>query len=301
VLSTLGALAVIAVLGFVLAGRRGQFTAALDSAPISLLGLAVVLQIISLLARTEAWNVCVRAAGGTVSRRLLFRAAGVGYLASLVNGSAGVVVRIASLRRVAPHDTPGVPALVAAEVPIITVEVALAAIFSFTLVAPLGVPWWVPLIAVAATIGVVAVLRRVSQYHRTGLWAGLAIMRNQGRGRMIAFAVLAVCAQVLRNWLMLRAIGVNVSVFDAMALLIAMFTVGQLPIGPSIGPAAAVLILGHHGVAATAAAGVLLTVTGVVGSLCYAGWAIIDRIVAGRLNPSPDVAVASLAVTPTSA
>jgi hypothetical protein len=118
---------------------------------------------------------------------------------------------------------------------------------------------------------------------------------------MIAFAVLAVCAQVLRNWLMLRAIGVNVSVFDAMALLIAMFTVGQLPIGPSIGPAAAVLILGHHGVAATAAAGVLLTVTGVVGSLCYAGWAIIDRIVAGRLNPSPDVAVATLAVTPTSA
>jgi len=34
---------------------------------------------------------------------------------------------------------------------------------------------------------------------------------------------------------------------------------------------------------------------------CYAGWAIIDRIVTGRLNPSPDVAVATLAVTPTSA
>jgi hypothetical protein len=33
-----------------------------------------------------------------------------------------------------------------------------------------------------------------------------------------------------------------------------------------------VLILGHHGVAATAAAGVLLTVTSVLGSLCYAAW-----------------------------
>ena len=82
---------------------------------------------------------------------------------------------------------------------------------------------------------------------------------------MIAFTVLAVCAQVARNWLMLHAIGVNVSVFDAMALLIAMFTLGQLPIGPSIGPAAAVLILGTHGIAATAAAGVLLAVTGVAG------------------------------------
>jgi uncharacterized membrane protein YbhN (UPF0104 family) len=301
VLSTLGALAVTGVLGFVLAGRRGQFSAALHSAPISLLGLAVLLQILALLARTEAWNVCVRAAGGTVTRRLLFRAAGIGYLASLVNGSVGMVVRIASLRRLAPQATPGVPALVAAEIPIITVEVALAAIFSFTLIAPLGVPWWVPLIAVGVTIGAVAALRRVSQCRRTGLWSGLAIMRKHGRGRMIAFTLLAVCAQVARNWLMLHAIGVDVSVFDAMALLIAMFTVGQLPIGPSIGPAAAVLILGQHGVAATAAAGVLLTVTGVVGSLCYATWAITDRIVTGRLNPSPDPAVATLAVTPTSA
>ena len=301
VLSALGAVAVTAVLGFVLAGRRGQFTAALHSAPISLLGLAVLLQVIALLARTEAWNVCVRAAGGTVTRRLLFRAAGIGYLASLVNGSVGVVVRIASLRRLAPQDAPAVPALVAAEVPIITVEVALAAIFSFTVIAPLGVPWWVPLIAVGAVVGAVAALRRVSECHRTGLWAGLAIMRTQGRGRMIAFALLAVCAQVVRNWLMLHAIGVNVSVFDAMALLIAMFTVGQLPIGPSIGPAAAILILGRHGVAATAAAGVLLTVTSVTGTLCYAAWSITDRVVTGRVNPTPDAAVASLAVTPTSA
>ena len=150
------------------------------------------------------------------------------------------------------------PALVAAEVPIITVEVALAAVFSFTLIAPLGVPWWVPAIAVAVQAGAVVGLRRVSERRRTGLWAGLAVFRKQSRGRMIAFTLLAVCAQVARNWLMLHAIGVEVSIFDAMALLIAMFTLGQLPIGPSIGPAAAVLILGAHGVAATAAAGVLL-------------------------------------------
>ena len=134
--------------------------------------------------------------------------------------------------------------------------------------------------------GAVAVLRRVSERHRAGVWAGLAVVRDRGRARMIAFTLLAVCAQVARNWLMLRAIGVNVSVFDAMALLIAMFTLGQLPVGPSIGPAAAVLILGAHGVAATAAAGVLLTVTGTAGSLSYAAWAITDRIVAGRLTPA---------------
>lgn len=298
-LSILGALVVTGVLTFALAGQRRQFIAALHTAPISLLALAVSLQIVALLARSEAWNICVHAAGGTVSRRVLFRAAAVGYVASVLNGSVGMAARITSLRRAAPRTTPSVPALMAAEVPIITVELALVAIFSFTLVAPLSVPWWVPVIIVGLTAGVVAALGRFSQRHRTGLWAGLAILRIPGRGRLITFTLLAVCAQVARNWLMLQAIGVNISVFDSMALLIVMFTVGQLPIGPSTGPAAAVLILGANGVAAVAAAGVLLTATGIVGSLCYAAWAITDRIAGGPLDVSADAAVPPVAAAPT--
>jgi uncharacterized membrane protein YbhN (UPF0104 family) len=299
VLSVLGTVVVAATLGFVLAGRSGQFTAALHRAPISLLASAALLQIVALLARSEAWNICVRAAGGTVTRRLVFRAAGVGYLASIINGSVGMAARIASLRRVAPQTTPRVPALVAAEVPIITVEIALAAIFSFTLIGPLGIPWWVPLAAILVMGGAVAALRHFSGCHRTGLWAGLAVLRKRGRGRMAAWTVLAVCAQVARNWMMLHAIGVNVSVFDAMGLLIAMFTLGQLPVGPSVGTAAAVLILGAHGVALTAAAGVLLTVTGTVGSLCYATRAVTDRLVAGRITASAEAVAAPVAAVPT--
>ena len=295
-LSVLGAVAVTGVLGFVLAGRRGQFVAALHSAPISLLALAVLLQVVALLARSEAWRICVGAAGGSVCRRLLFRAAGVGYLASVVNGSVGMAVRIASLRRVAPDRAPRVPALLAAEVPIITVEIALAALFSFTLVQPLSVPLWVPAVAISVMVAAVLGLRRVSEHRRTGLWAGLAILRRTGRRRMIVLTVSAVVAQVARNWLMLRAIGVDVSPFDAMAWLIASFTLGQLPIGPSSGPAAAVLILGAHGVAVTAAAGVLLAVTGITGSLCYAAWAITDRIIAGRLDEGQGAVVAPAAV-----
>jgi uncharacterized membrane protein YbhN (UPF0104 family) len=287
----LGAMVVAGALGVELSGRRGQFTAALHAAPIWLLAIAALLQVVALLARTEAWFVSVRAAGGSVGRRLLFRAAGVGYLASVLNGSLGLAARIASLRRVAPGATPRVPALLAAEVPIISVEVALAAIFSFTLISPLGLPWWVPVIAVLLTVGGATALRRFSQRHRLGLWAGLAVMRS-GRGRMVVLVLLAVCAQIARNWIVLRAIGVHVSVFDAMALLIAMFTLGQLPVGPSLGAAAAVLILGSHGVAATAAAGVMLTATGTVGSLGYAAWAVADRLFAGRLAVTPEVAVA---------
>jgi hypothetical protein len=252
----------------------------------------VALQIAALLTRSEAWHVCVRAADGTVSRRVLFRAAGVGYLASVLNGSIGLATRIACLRRAAPDTTPRVPALLAAEVPIITVEVALAAVFSFTLISPLGVPWWLPLVFVTVMVGAVAGLRQVSERRRRGLWSGLAVMRRD-RYRMVVFVLLAVAAQIARNWLILNAIGIHVSVFGAIALLIAMFTLGQLPIGPSVGAAAAVLILGAHGVAATAAAGVLLTVTGTVGSLAYAAWAIADRILSRARQGNPDFSVAA--------
>lgn len=296
-LSILGASAVTVALGVELSGKRGQFTAALHAAPLLTLLLATLLQMVALLSRSEAWHVCVRAAGGTVSRRLLFRAAGMGYLASVLNGSVGLATRIACLRRAAPEATPRVPALLAAEVPIIAVEVALAAVFSFTLIGPLGIPWWLPVIAVVLMVVGAVVLRRVSERRRLGLWAGLAVMR-QGRYRMIAFVLLAVVAQIARNWLMLHAIGVNASVIDAIALLIAIFTLGQLPIGPSLGAAAAVLILGAHGVAATAAAGVLLTVTATVGSLSYAGWAIADRALSGARRASLDLGAAP---TPTQA
>ena len=115
----------------------------------------------------------------------------------------------------------------------------------------------------------------------------------------VGFVLLAVFAQIFRNWLLLRAVGVDASFFDAIAVLIAVVTLGQLPVGPSVGAAAAVLILGSDGVAATAAAGVLMTVTGTVGGLCFAAWAGLDvlwtmspwsrarRADAGSAAPSP--------------
>jgi uncharacterized membrane protein YbhN (UPF0104 family) len=291
-LSVLGMAAVTSALVVVLAGRRGQFTTALHSLPVWLLVSAVLLQIVALLSRTEAWNVCIRATGATVTRRVLYRSAGVGYLASVLNGSLGLAARLTSLRRSAPDTSPRVPALLAAEVPIISVEVALAAIFSFTLVSAIGAPWWVPVIAVALALTAVLALRRVSERRRVGLWSGLAVMRS-GRERMIALVLLSICCQIARNYFVLRGIGAHISLFDAIALLIAMFTLGQLPIGPSLGAAATVLILGAHGVATAAAAGVLLTVTATFGSLLYAAWAVTDRLLAGQIVVSPEPTVVS--------
>jgi hypothetical protein len=285
VVTVSGALAVAGVLGWALAGRRDEFAAALDAAPFWILALATVLQIVALVSRSEAWHVSVAAAGGTVSRRRLHRAAGVGNLASVVNSQLATAARIAVLRRTAPDDAPRVPALIAAEVPILSVEAALAAFASFTLVGPLGLPWWLPLVFLAAAGGAIAALGRLSGSRRRDCWKGLAVLRSlRGRNRVVALVLVAVFAQILRNWLMLHAVGVDASVLDATAVLIAMVTLSQLPVGPSVGAAAVVLILGANGVAATAAAGVLLTATGTVGALCFAAWAALDRL--RRVVPS---------------
>jgi uncharacterized membrane protein YbhN (UPF0104 family) len=277
--TVVGAVVVAGALVWALAGRRDEFAAALDAAPIWILLLAAALQILALVSRSEAWHGSVAAAGGTVSRRLLHRAAGVGNLASVVNTQFATAARIAVLRRTAPDDAPRVPALIAAEVPILSVEAALAALASFTLVGPLGLPWWLPLVCLVVAGAAIAGLGRLSRCRRRECWKGLAVLRSlRGRNRVVALVLVAVFSQILRNWLMLHAVGVDVSVFDATAVLIAMVTLSQLPIGPSVGAAAVVLILGTNGVAATAAAGVLLTVTGTVGALCFAAWAALDRL-----------------------
>jgi hypothetical protein len=274
-----GALAVTGILAYVLADRRDEFAEALRSAPLWVLAVATLLQLLALVSRTEAWHECVTAAGGTIARVRLYRAAGVGYLGSQLNSHLGAAARIAALRRANRGECPRIPALIAAEVPILTIEGALAAIASFTLVGPLGLPWWLPALLLAAACLIVAGLRNVAGRWRQGFWSGLAVLRSLGaRNRVIALILVAVFSQIGRNWLMLHALGVDASVFDATAVLIAMVVLAQLPVGPSVGAAAVVVILGSGGVALAAAAGVLLTVTGTFGALMFAAWAGADRL-----------------------
>ena len=261
-----------------------------------MLAVTVLLQIVALLSRSEAWHLTIRVAGGTVGRRALYRASSMAVLGALFNAQMAVAARITALRRSSPDASPRVPTLIAAEFPILAVEASLAALTSFTLVVPLGLPWWLPLICLGVVGAASAGLRRLALQKGRELWKGLAIVRNLPSGsRLVGFVLVAVLAQILRNWLMLHAVGVDASLFDAIAVLIAVVSLAQLPVGPSVGAAAAVLILGSGGVAAAAAAGVLLTATGMVGGLCFVAWAGADRLWcvgrratrAARVGPAP--------------
>jgi uncharacterized membrane protein YbhN (UPF0104 family) len=288
-----GSLVSAAILVVVLAGRRDAFAAALSGTTVGVLVATVLLQVVALLARSEAWHLTIGAAGGTVPRRVLYRASSMQVLGGVINGHLGVAARIAALRRSGGVRCPQVPTLIAAEFPILAVEGTLAALTSFTLVGPLGLAWWVPAIGIAVLIAASAGLRRLALCKGRKVWRGLAVLRMaHSSGRMIALVLVAVFAQIFRNWLLLHAVGVDASFFDAIAVLIAVVTLGQLPVGPSVGAAAAVLILGGDGVAAAAAAGLMLTATGTAGGLLFAGWAGADslwlrRRHRRRLRPQP--------------
>ena len=173
-ITVLGSLATAAILAFLLAGRRDEFAAALSGASVWVLAVTVLLQIVALLARSEAWHLTIQAAGGTVARRVLYRASSMDVLGGVLNGQLGVAARIAALRRSSPDVSPQVPTLIAAEFPILAVEATLAALTSFTLVAPLGLPWWLPLIGLAVIGAASAGLRHLALRKGRELWRGLA-------------------------------------------------------------------------------------------------------------------------------
>jgi uncharacterized membrane protein YbhN (UPF0104 family) len=286
--TVVGSLVAAAIVALLLVGRRDEFVDALSGTAAWVLGVTALLQIVALVGRSEAWHVSVEAAGGTVERRVLYRASSMQVLGSVLNAQLGVAARIAALRRSSPSVCPQVPTLIAAEVPIFSVEAALAVLASFTLVVPLGLPWWLPLVGLPVIAAASAGLRHLALRKGRELWKGLAVLRSlRGGTRVVAFVLLAVFAQIFRNWLLLHAVGVDASFFDSIAVLIAVVTLGQLPVGPSVGAASAVLILGSNGVAAAAAAGVLMTVTGTIGGLCFAAWAGADHAWSIRRRNAP--------------
>ena len=121
----------LTILGIVISERREVFAAALSSAPVWLLGAAVLLQLVALLVRSEAWRLCVDAAGSTVPRRGVFRASAIGGLGRHRQRPARRWPR-GSRRCGGPRRSqcPRVGALLAAEVPIVAIEASLAALTS---------------------------------------------------------------------------------------------------------------------------------------------------------------------------
>jgi uncharacterized membrane protein YbhN (UPF0104 family) len=196
VVGAVGASGVAGVLVAVVARHREEFVTALHSAPAGILVAAAALQLVALVTRTAAWWIGVRAAGGMVDRRPLFRAASMGYLGSQLNSQLGAAARIVALRRAAPETVPRVPALIAAELRSCWSGAASPRWPSVTLIAPLGLPWWAPLALLAAALIVGRTLYGQCGRHDRGFWTGVAVLRGvSGRTQMVLLLLVAVFAR----------------------------------------------------------------------------------------------------------
>ena len=277
-LTVLLAAALIGGMVLALASHRRAFVHAIDGATFATLMLAAALHLGSVLARSEAWMVSVRAAGGKLGRRGFYQIASLGFAANVLSPSLGPAVRIWALRTMARDEAPSAPALVAAEAPVLAIQALATAVMSVSLVGPLGVPWWTPLAALAAAGGLFLALSRVAR-RADGAWRGLAALRaGRARCRIGASIALIAACETTRNLLVLHAVGLDAAPLDAMALLVGAGLLGTLPIGPSTSAGAAMLIFGAGGIGPAAAAGVLLTATGFAADLGYAAWGAADML-----------------------
>ena len=96
----------------------------------------------------------------------------MGVLGGLVNAQVAVAARIAALRRSSPDVQPAGADADRGGFPILAVEAALAALTSFTLVGPLRLPWWLPLICLAMVAAASAGLRQLALRKGRELWRG---------------------------------------------------------------------------------------------------------------------------------
>jgi hypothetical protein len=67
-------------LGLLLIGKWDELETGVTGAPIAIAAAAVALQVVALVSCSEAWHVCVHAAGGAVGRRTLYRASSMGFV-----------------------------------------------------------------------------------------------------------------------------------------------------------------------------------------------------------------------------
>ena len=220
------------LLVYALNGRRDEFSTAVSEASVvGADGDGGAARRSALLARSEAWHVTIEAAGGRVGAagpvpRLEHAGASAAWSTAARRGRAD--------RRAAPLERRAVPAGADADrrgVPDPRRRGrAGGGRPRSRWSGRSGLPWWSPLIAAAVIVAGGAGLRRLALCRGRELWRGLAVIRSlRGGGRVVGWVLVAVFAQIFRNWLLLHAVGVDASFFDAIAVLIAVVTLGQLP------------------------------------------------------------------------
>ncbi len=236
-------------------------------------GALVVLHLIALLLRSEAWGMCVAAAGSPVGRRDLHSSSSFRFLAdTIVPTYVGAWVRIAMLKKLNPVRAPTVGQMVTADVIILLVEALITLVLITAAVGSASVEWWlVP--AFAGFLAVIAAIiwsLRARFADRPFVKTFHVLSGRRRRATLVALLAAVLLVQPVRFWLALEAVGLDPSAVEALATFLITSIYGILPVGPgpsSIG--AAVTVFGDGALAEAGAAGLILASAAVVAAGLY--------------------------------
>jgi hypothetical protein len=190
-----GALVVLCVL------RRHDLASAAVAVPPQALGALAALHLCSLVARSEAWRLSLAALVGAPPSRVAIHAANAGaFVAGALEAHAALPARVALLRRLAPHQLPHPTHVAVADLPILLLEAAGAAV----LLGATGARW-APAAAVALLLGArLAAGRRATR--------GLAVLTDVRRRAGLALLVgCIVGCGLARVWLVLAVAHLDAS------------------------------------------------------------------------------------------
>jgi hypothetical protein len=263
------ALAAVVILCATHADQLGQ---ALDNVEPWVFVLAAAIHVMVLIVRTEAWRLTLAATGRKPELRAAHWASAIGFAAGIVEGHAALPARMATARKVAPDSTPPLTAMVLSDVPVYALELCLIiALVPLAATAEADVPTWALVaLAVLPPLTVLGLRLVYQRFESHRLAAGLAVLAQPSRrGPLLALAAGIVALTFVRVWVTLWAVGLPAGPGHAALAYIAVTIVGQLPLGPAVGPAATLAVASGSGVAKATAAGLVISATSVAAVLVY--------------------------------
>jgi hypothetical protein len=181
--------------------RRHDLGAAAVAVPPQALAALAALHLATLVARSEAWRLSLTALAGTPPSRAANHAANAGaFLAGALEPHAALPARVALLRRLAPHQLPHLSHVAVADMPILLLEAAGAAV----LLGATGAFW-----APAGALGLLVAARLAAGRRAT---RGLAVLADVRQRAALAVLVGAIVGCGLaRVWLVLAVAHLDAS------------------------------------------------------------------------------------------
>jgi hypothetical protein len=268
-------LSAMSACGFIIADHWSGTSRAISHLPWLFIVGVVALQIVVVLLRIEAWRLCLAAAGGeSLCRRSLYGAGACAPLINVVNIQLGSATRVAILRKIRPKNTPPLTAMISAEAPCMLLELGIGAILLILAAHVIGISTWIPAALVGGVIVVLFACWKLQTRVHSHILDGIRVLADRRRRRVLILLVMCIVgAQLARIYLLLHGMGMHANMMDAVAVLVGIGVLSQLPIGPGAHSGASMLVLAKHGgIAAAAALGMAITASeAVVGCMCLIG------------------------------